>query len=318
MDLIKIGVAGAGKMGFFHCTKLKQMNRVNFVGIYDKDMKRAEEISLKFQVKAFNSYEELLEHVDAIIIAAPTRFHFSLVEEAIRHNKHVFVEKPMTTTVLEADQIKELLKDKKLKFQVGHIERFNPVIKQVHQYLESEKILNIEAKRLALSDRIKDADVVLDVMIHDIDIILSLINSPIKRISAEGICKQHTDKFETVTALILFENGVVANLMSSNISHEKVRTLIIYEEDKVIKMDYLLKQQQLIVNEINKSASSFPTGTETVIANLTVPQFDPLLEELTHFIDCIYEDTNPLVGVEEGKAAVEVALKIKDCLNISK
>lgn len=314
MSEINAGVVGAGKMGYFHCTKLKQMKKVNFIGIYDKDTERAKEISEKFHVKAFNTYFELLQQVDAIIIAAPTRFHFSLVEEAIRLNKHVFVEKPMTTTVEEANRIKALLKDKNIVFQVGHIERFNPVIQQLDQYLEREKIINIESKRLALSDRIKDADVVLDVMIHDIDIILSLIKSPIKRISAEGIYIQDTGKLETVTALLLFENGVVANLLASNVSHEKVRTLTIYEKEKVLKMDYLLKQQQLIINELNKPKSTYPKGTETVIVNLTAPQVDPLLEELCHFINCIINNKKPLVSVDEGAAAVEVALQIKNCL----
>ena len=314
MSLIKVGVAGVGKMGFFHCTKLKQMKNVNFIGVYDKDSKRVNEISQRFHIKAFDTYSNLLQDVDAIIVAAPTRFHFCLVEEAIRHDKHVFVEKPITTTIEEANKIKSLLKNKKSKFQVGHIERFNPVIQQIHHYLEQDKIFNIEAKRLALSDRIKDADVVLDVMIHDIDIIMSLIKSPIKRISAEGICLPDTGKFDTVTALLLFENGVVANLVSSNVSHEKVRALTIYEKEKVIKTDYLMKQQQIVINEVNNHDSTFPQRTETVIANLTVPQVDPLLEELIHFIDCIYSDTEPLVGVEEGAAAVEVALQIKNCL----
>lgn len=317
MSLIKIGVAGAGKMGFFHCTKLIQMKNVNFIGIYDKDTKRANEISQRFNIKPFDSYSDLLQHVDAIIIAVPTLFHFSLVEEAIRQNKHVFVEKPITTTIEEANKIKELLKNKKIKFQVGHIERFNPVIQQINKYFDEDKVINIEAKRLALSDRIKDTDVVLDVMIHDIDIIMSLIKSSIKRISAEGIFSSSTGKFDTVTALLLFENGVVANLVSSNVSHEKVRTLTIYEKEKVIKSDYLMKQQQIIINEINNQNSIFPKGTETVIANLTAPHFDPLLEELNHFVNCIYTDADPLVGVEEGVAAVNVALQIKKCLSSS-
>lgn len=318
MNLIKVGVVGAGKMGSFHCTKLKQMKNVDFIGIFDKDSKRAREISQRFQIQAFDTYSNLLQHVDAIIVAAPTRFHFTLVEEAIRYDKHVFVEKPITTTIEEANKIKSLLKNKKVKFQVGHIERFNPVIQQLHQYIEKDKIINIEAKRLAFSDRIKDVDVVLDVMIHDIDIILSIVKSKIRRISAEGIRLPNTGKYDTVTALILFENGVVANLVSSNVSHEKVRTLTIYEKEKVIKTDYLNKQQQIIINELNNPNSTFPQGTETVIANLTAPQLDPLLEELTHFIDCIYFDKDPLVGVEEGATAVEVALQIKNCLDQAK
>ncbi len=314
MSLIRIGVAGTGKMGFFHCTKLKQIKNVNFVGIYDANLKRAEEISKAFQIRAYKTYSELLKDVDAVIIAAPTSFHYALAEEAIRCNKHVFVEKPMTTTVEEAEKIRALLKNKDVKFQVGHIERFNPAIKQIHQYIQHEKIMNIEAKRLAYTERIKDADVVLDVMIHDLDIILSLIKSPIKRASAEGIRFRDPLKYDAVSAMLLFENGIVANLMASNISHEKVRKLTIYEKEKVIKTDYLLRRQQLIMNESANQRSAFPAGTETVIANILLPYSDPLTEELLHFIDCIYSDKKPIVGADEGKSAVEVALKIKQCL----
>ncbi|WP_342580397.1 Gfo/Idh/MocA family oxidoreductase [Ureibacillus sp. FSL W7-1570] len=318
MSGIRVGVAGTGKMGFLHCSKLIQMKNVNFIGVYDKDFQRAAQISKSFHVKAFDSYSELLKNIDAVIIAAPTTFHFSLVAEAVMKNKHVFVEKPMTMTLEEADKIKKLLKNKRLKFQVGHIERFNPAIQRIHEYIQPDQIINIDAKRLAYSDRIKDTDVVLDVMIHDIDIILSLIKSPIKRVSAEGIRLRDSDKFDTVSALLLFENGIVANLMASNISHEKVREFIVYEKEKVIKTNYLMRQQQLIMKELNDHHLTFLVGTENVIANITLPYSDPLLEELRHFVDCIDSDSEPLVGVDEGRAAVEVALKIKQCLIDSK
>lgn len=318
MSGIRVGVAGIGKMGFLHCSKLIQMKNVNFIGVYDKDFQRAAQISKSFHVKAFDSYSELLKNIDAVIIAAPTTFHFSLAAEAVMKNKHVFVEKPMTMTLEEADKIKKLLKNKRLKFQVGHIERFNPAIQRIHEYIQPDQIINIDAKRLAYSDRIKDTDVVLDVMIHDIDIILSLIKSPIKRVSAEGIRLRDSDKFDTVSALLLFENGIVANLMASNISHEKVREFIVYEKEKVIKTNYLMRQQQLIMKELNDHHLTFLVGTENVIANITLPYSDPLLEELRHFVDCIDSDSEPLVGVDEGRAAVEVALKIKQCLIDSK
>lgn len=313
MKRVRVGVVGTGKMGYFHCTKLKQMKNVNFIGIYDPDTERAKNISKTFQVKAYNTYFDLLSDIDAVIIAAPTPFHFSLVEEAIINNKHVFVEKPITTTLEEADKIKELLKNRNIKFQVGHIERFNPAIQRVYQYIQQDEIIIIEAKRLAYSDRIKDTDVILDVMIHDIDIILSLIKSPIKRISAEGVRIRDNVKYDTVSAMILFENGIVANLLASNISHEKVRELTIYEKEKVIKTNYLLKQQQFIINKLNNE-KSLPNETETVIANIHLPYSDPLTEEILHFIDCIYTNNDPLVGIEEGRLAVEVALQIKKSL----
>lgn len=313
MTKVRVGVVGTGKMGFFHCTKLKQLKSVNFVGIYDIDKVRAKSISETFHIKAYDTYCDLLNDIDAVIIASPTPSHFSLVKEAILKNKHIFVEKPITTTLEEANQIRELLKNKNIKFQVGHIERFNPTIQKIQQYIQQDQMIILEAKRLAYSDRIKDTDVILDVMIHDIDIILSLIKSTIKRISAVGIRLRDKLKYDTVSAIILFENGVVANLLASNISHEKVRELTIYEKEKVIKANYLMRQQQLIMNKLNQQ-SFLPEETETIIANINIPFSDPLMEELTHFIDCILHDKNPLIGLEEGRAAVEVALQIQKSL----
>ncbi|MGG1397241.1 Gfo/Idh/MocA family oxidoreductase [Bacillus salipaludis] len=312
MNLIKVGVVGAGKMGSYHCLKLNQMKNVNFVGVYDTDTRKAVEITKKLSGIAFDSYQDLLKSVDAVIIAAPTKYHFVLVEEAIKNDKHILVEKPLTVSLEEADKIKSLLKNQNLIFQVGHIERFNPVIQRLANYLNKEKIISIEAKRLGYSDRLLDADVVLDVMIHDIDIILSLVKSPITRISAEGVLSN--GRYDTVTALLLFENGVMATLIASNVSHEKTRTLSVFEKDQVIKTDYLTKQQYILTNNVINQNPRYPATTETVIAKMVTSPQDPLLDELQHFFDCIYSNQQPLIGVEDGANAVEVALKIKKCL----
>jgi predicted dehydrogenase len=314
LNLTRIGVVGAGKMGTYHCLKLIQMKNVDFVGVFDKDLQKAEEICKQLSVRAFESYQGLLNSIDAVIIAAPTKFHFSLVEEAIKHQKHIFVEKPFTVSMDEANRLKELLKNKDLIVQVGHVERFNPAVQQLAHCIESEKLMNIEAKRLGLSNRIQDSDVVLDVMIHDIDIILSLVKSPINRISAEGICVSKKGYYDTVTALLSFENGVMATLTASNVSHEKARTLTIVEKDKVIKTDYLTRRQKIVKNEAVNFDTKLPYGTEAIVIVLTIPPLDPLMEELNHFINCIHTNQTPIVGVEEGAAAVEVALKIKDIL----
>ncbi|WP_163100509.1 Gfo/Idh/MocA family protein [Peribacillus alkalitolerans] len=312
MNLIRIGVVGTGKMGTYHCSKLKQMKNVDFVGVFDKDLKRAEEISRKLGVTAFKSYQELLENVDAVVIAAPTKLHFLLVEEAIKAQRHILVEKPITVSMEEANHIKGLLKGQDLIFQVGHIERFNPAVQQLAKCIDREKIISIEAKRVGLSNRIQDSDVILDVMIHDLDIILDIVKSPIARASAEGVCGSETNHFETVTALLSFENGVIASVTASYASHEKERTLTILEKEKVIKTDYLTRRQKIVRNRTG--AAGQPFEIESEISILATPILDPLLEELEHFVDCIRKKKQPIIGVEEGAAAVEAALKIKGFL----
>jgi len=309
---IRIGVVGTGKMGTYHCQKLKQMKNVEFTGIYDKDLEKAGKLAGQLNVRAFDSYQDLLKNVEAVVIAAPTRLHFALVKEAILADKHILVEKPITVSIEEANNIKSLLSNKELIFQVGHIERFNPVIQQLSKCLDREKMISVEAKRLGLSNRIKDSDVVLDVMIHDIDIILSLVDSPISRIAAEGVRGSKVNHYDTVTALISFENGVIATLTASNASHEKERTLTILEKEKVIRTDYLTRRQRIVKN--GTASKEHPFEIESEILILTTPLADPLQQELEHFAACIRNEAQPLVGVQQGYAAVEVALEIKGLL----
>jgi predicted dehydrogenase len=312
MKQIRVGVVGTGKMGTYHCHKLKHMKNIEFAGVYDKDLEKAREIAIQLNVRAFDSYQDLLKNVEAVVIAAPTRLHFTLVKEAILEDKHILVEKPITVSLEEANNIKSLLSNKELIFQVGHIERFNPVIQQLTKCLDKDKMISIEAKRLGLSNRIKDSDVVLDVMIHDIDIILSLVDSPISRIAAEGVRGFKVNHFDTVTALISFENGVIATLTASNASHEKERTLTILEKEKVIKTDYLTRRQNIVKN--GTAIVEHPFEIESEILILTTPLADPLQLELEHFTACIRNKVQPMVGVQQGSAAVEVALKIKGLL----
>ncbi|WP_449539527.1 Gfo/Idh/MocA family oxidoreductase [Ferdinandcohnia sp. Marseille-Q9671] len=308
MSCVRVGVVGVGNMGSYHCNKLMNINNIKFVGVYDADLVKASSIAKKLNVIAFVTFEALLKNVDAVIIAAPTKFHFKLAEEAIQHGKHVLVEKPIAVSLEETSKLKQLQKGKDIILQVGHIERFNPVIPQLREIVNPDNIIFIEAKRIGYSGRLKDVDVILDVMIHDIDIILSLTQSPISDISAAGVCLNTKGHYDYVTALITFENGIVASLVASDVSQEKERTLNITEKERMIKTDFVTKQQLIVKNTSGKSMQ-YPT--ELVIENISIPNSDPLFNELDHFVACIQQNKSPEVSLVEGEAALDVALKVK-------
>ncbi|MFS0865162.1 Gfo/Idh/MocA family oxidoreductase [Fredinandcohnia sp. 179-A 10B2 NHS] len=314
MNVVKIGVVGVGNMGSYHCQKLKGMKNVDLIGVYDPDFQKANTIGNKLSVNVYPTYQELLMHVDAVIIAAPTKFHFSLAKEAIQLDKHLFVEKPIAVSLEETSKLKELQNKKNIILQVGHIERFNPVVGQLKKLVEEDQIIFMEAKRLGLSSRIKDVDVVLDVMIHDIDIVLSLVRSPIIDISAAGVCFNMKGNYDYVTALLTFENGIISSLVASNISHEKERTLIITEKERMIKTDYLSRQQLIVKNTAANPICKSGYPTEFLMEKIAIQIADPLTQELEHFVECIQHNKQPEVSLKEGEAALEVALKIKSCL----
>ncbi|MFD1778257.1 Gfo/Idh/MocA family protein [Fredinandcohnia salidurans] len=306
MKIVKMGVVGVGNMGSYHCQKLKGLNSVDFIGVFDPDFEKASTMANKINVKAFETYHALLQNVDAVIIAAPTKFHFILAEEAIKQNKHVLVEKPIAVSLEETSKLKDTLKGKEIILQVGHIERYNPVVPQLRELVTD--IIFIEAKRIGYSGRIKDVDVVLDVMIHDIDIVLSLAQSPISDISAAGVCLKEKGHYDYVNALLTFENGVVASLVASDISQEKARTLIITEKERMIKTNFVTRQQLILKNKPDEPRK-YPT--DFIIEKIAIPNTDPLLNELEHFVACIQQNKRPEVSLGEGEAALDVALKIK-------
>ncbi|MFS0824111.1 Gfo/Idh/MocA family oxidoreductase [Bacillus sp. 1P02SD] len=308
MSIVKIGVVGVGHMGSFHCNKLKSLDGVDFIGVYDSDHKKAKLMANKVNVEAFETYQTLLQNVDAVIIAAPTKFHFAYAEEAIQHEKHVLVEKPIAVSLDETSKLKQMTKGKNLIFQVGHVERFNPVFRQLKELAIADDIIFIEAKRIGNSGRIKDVDVILDVMIHDIDLILSLARSPIIDISSAGVCLHEKGKYDYVTTLITFANGIVASIVASDISQEKERTLVITEKDRMIKTDFISRQQLVLKNKSDKPVQ-YPT--ELFLDKVAIPNTDSLLNELEHLVGCIQQNKRPEVSLEEGEAALDVALKIK-------
>ena len=320
MQKLKIGIAGVGKLGRYHGQNLLQLPQADLVGVYDINPERGQRVASEFAVDYFPRYEELLAKVDAVTIAVPTSRHFALASEALRAGKAVFVEKPIAATPEEARNLVQLAREKRLPLQVGHIERFNPAIRA----LEGEELrpLFIEAHRLASFDpRGTDVAVVLDLMIHDIDLTLALVNSPIKQIDASGVAVI-SESEDIANARIQFENGCVANLTASRISLKKMRKMRLFQPDSYLSLDLL--QGLAEIYRLKELPESHGTATplswaviekdgqrkQIVYDKRQAEDGNALLVELRAFVDAVLHGTEPPVSGEDGLRALEVATEI--------
>jgi predicted dehydrogenase len=318
--MLKIGVFGTGHLGKFHLNNWKEVPDVEITGFYDPDDAVAREVAEKYNLKRFTDEDQLIEASDIIDVVTPTQFHFSICEKAIKKSKHVFVEKPMVNTMDEAKTLVKLVQESKIKFQVGHVERFNPA------FLAAKKLeLNpmfIEVHRLAqFNPRGTEVSVILDLMIHDIDVVLSLVNSDVKTISASGVAVM-TDTPDIANVRIEFNNGCVANLTSSRISMKKMRKVRLFQKDAYIGIDFLEKKTEVIKlrQPQDKDVFSFdietPNGVKTIaIANPVVPEVNAIKKELEEFVVAITGDRQPIVNEIDGYRAMEVAHQILQKIN---
>ena len=318
--MLKIGVFGTGHLGKFHLNNWKEIRDVEIVGFYDPSDDIAAAVIEKYGLKRFTDVDELMDLCDAVDIVTPTQFHFDLCEKAIRKGKHVFVEKPMAHTMEEAGELVKLAQESKIKFQVGHVERFNPA------FLAAKDLdLNpmfIEVHRLAqFNPRGTEVSVILDLMIHDIDVILSLVKSDVRSISASGVAVM-TDTPDIANVRIEFNNGCVANLTSSRISMKKMRKMRLFQKDAYIGIDFLDKKTEVIKlkepNDENVFAFDIETanGTRTIaIANRLVPEINAIKKELEEFVSSIRNDKQPVVNEIDGFRAMEVAHQIIQKIN---
>ncbi len=313
--MLKVGVFGVGHLGKFHLNNWKEITKVEIVGFYDPNDEAAEEVGGKYDLKRFPDIASLIETCDAVDIVAPTNNHFQLCAAAIRKGKHVFVEKPMATSMDEARQLVQLAKEMNIKFQVGHVERFNPAFLATKDL--QMKPMFIEVHRLAqFNPRGTEVSVILDLMIHDIDIILSLVKSEVKSISASGVAVM-TDTPDIANVRIEFNNGCVANLTSSRISMKKMRKIRVFQKDAYIGIDFLNKKTEVIKLKSPADENVFafdidtPHGKKTIaVANPLVPEVNAIKMELETFRDAILNNTPTIVSVIDGYRAMDVAHQI--------
>jgi predicted dehydrogenase len=313
--MLKIGIFGVGHLGKFHISNWQSIANVSIVGFYDPNDTNAEEVIKKFGLVRFDDMSSLLDAVDAVDIITPTQFHFPVCEAALRKSKHVFVEKPLANNMDEARQLIKLVGEAKVKFQVGHVERFNPAF----QALKNKELnpMFIEVHRLAqFNPRGTEVSVILDLMIHDIDIILHLVKSQVKHISASGVAVM-TDTPDIANVRIEFYNGCVANLTSSRISMKKMRKIRLFQKDAYIGIDFLEKKTEIIKLKTEEDEELFsfdietPNGLKTIaVENPEVGEQNAIKAELTAFRDAIINDTPTVVSEHDGFIAMEVAHQI--------
>src|SRR5688572_20876922 len=314
-NMLKVGVFGVGHLGKFHLNNWKEIQGCELVGFYDPDEKNAEEVIAKYGLKRFNDPGELLTEIDAADIVAPTDHHFSLCEAAIRKGKHVFVEKPLANTMDEARLLVKLVEESGVICQVGHVERFNPAFLAIKDMPLNPMF--IEVHRLAqFNPRGTEVSVILDLMIHDIDIILSLVKSDVKTISASGVGVM-TETPDIANVRIEFHNGCVANLTSSRISMKKMRKIRLFQKDSYIGIDFLNKKTEVIRLKEPQDSNVFAfdietsTGKKTIaVANPVIPEVNAIREELTGFTHAILNNTKPVVSEIDGLMAMDVAHQI--------
>ena len=300
MRKIKAGVVGVGRLGREHARLYSQLPDVELVGVADIDYERARDIAAQCRTVGCQDYDHLYGKVEAVSIVVPTDLHYPVARDFLKRGIHILLEKPVTRTMEEAEKLIRLAHRNKLIFQIGHVERYNAAVREVGKLIKSPRF--IESHRLApYQPRGTEVGVVLDLMVHDLDIILHLVNSPLERIEAIGVAvlSRHED---IANARLLFENGCVANVTSSRLSREKLRKLRIFQIDSYISLDYSTQEIDLYRKE----------GEGISRKKLSPPKIEPLKLEIEDFIKCVSTGRRPLVSGEEGKKVLGVALDIEE------
>jgi len=318
---MKIGVVGVGHLGSLHAKMLSEIPEVRLTGVFDVDSEKTQRVASEFHTTPCTELEQLLREADAITVATTTRSHVDVARQALLQGKHVFIEKPITRTVGEADELIRLAEGKGLVIQVGHIERFNPAILALEKYNLSPMF--VESHRLAqFNPRGADVAVVLDLMIHDIDIILTFVKAPVSRIDANGVAVV-SDSLDIANARLQFENGCVANVTASRISQRKMRKMRLFQQNEYISIDFsegtaevfrLLGDEDpnvpgtLMLGELGSGARK----RKIVYEQPEIKEANPLKLELEQFIRVIEQGGRPLVSAEDGRRALEVAQVIME------
>ncbi len=306
MVKLRAAVIGVGYLGRFHAQKFAALEDVELVGVVDTSAERAAEVAAEVGCPSYTDYRELLGKVELVSIVVPTKYHFQVARDCFEAGCHVLLEKPVTRSVEEADQLIELARQKGCVFQVGHLERFNPAILALKGVIKNPQF--IESHRLApFKARGTDVNVVLDLMIHDIDIILSIVGHPIKTVNSVGV-PVLSGEVDIANARLQFENGCVANVTASRVSREGMRKVRIFQPDAYISIDY--QERKISIYRKSDGGMMIPGLPNILLEEKSFSQSDALMAEIRSFVDVVKGGTQPVVSGEDGRRALEVALQI--------
>lgn len=303
---LRAAVIGVGYLGRFHAQKMQNNSDVDLIGVVDTDVARANQIAAEVNAQAFTDYRDVLPKVDLVSIVVPTQYHFAIAKDFLNAGCHILLEKPITKTVSEAEELIQLADSKGLVLQVGHLERFNPAMMALKGILNNPQF--IESHRLSpFKSRGTDVNVVLDLMIHDIDILLSLVAHPIKTVNSVGV-PVLSGEVDIANARLQFENGCVANVTASRVSRETMRKMRIFQQDAYINIDF--QTRKIEIYRKKQGGNLIPGLPNICIEEHSFDQSDPLMDEIDAFIVAVGAGTPPVVSGEDGKRALEIAIKI--------
>jgi len=308
---IRAGVVGVGRMGQYHVGVLSELPEVELAGVVDIDPRQREAIQDTYQTSSYADVEEIFGKIDVAVVAVPTTLHYPITKKLLGNGIHVLLEKPCANNLDHARELFQLAQDKGLTLHIGHVERFNGAVQELHKIVETP--LFVECKRMGpFAERIRDDGVVLDIMIHDIDIVLNLIQSKVVTAHVLG-ASVFSDKDDLVSAQLEFENGCIANIIASRASQNKVRTLSVTQKDSFVVLDYT--DQEIYVHRKSSSEHQMSKGSlrykqESLVERIFVHKENPLKLELQHFIDCVKNGSPRNVAVNNELYSLEIALDI--------
>ncbi|NEO68257.1 Gfo/Idh/MocA family oxidoreductase [Moorena sp. SIO3H5] len=312
---IKIGVIGVGNMGQHHARVLSLLKDVEIVGVADINVERGLNIASKYRVRFFEDYHDLLPYVEAVCIAVPTRLHHEVGMTCLQAGVHILIEKPIAASIAEAESLVNAAAESQCILQVGHIERFNPAFQELSKVLKTEQLLAVEAHRMSpYSDRANDVSVVLDLMIHDIDLLLELVASPVTRLTASGSRASDSGYLDYVTATLGFANGIVATVTASKVTHRKIRRIAAHCKNSLTEADFL--NNEILIHR--QTTANYMTDygqvlyrQDGLIEKVYTSNIEPLHAELEHFVNCVRGGNQPSVGGEQALKALRLASLIE-------
>ena len=312
---LRMGVIGVGNMGRHHVRILNLLKDIELIGVSDVDLVKGIEIASQYQTHFYESYENMLPAVDAVCIAVPTKLHHEVGSRCLKAGVHILIEKPIAADLAEAESLVNLAAETGCILQVGHIERFNPAFRELSKVIKTENILALEARRLSpYSDRANDVSVVLDLMIHDIDLLLELSAAPVVKLTASGSASGNSGNLDYVTANLCFANGVIATLTASKVTHRKIRILAAHCKKSLIETDFLANEILIHRHQSNNSlVEQQPVAYQRdgITEKVYTSNVEPIYAEIEHFVNCIRGGERPSVGGEQALKALRLASLIE-------